>query len=122
MAVDYGLEILVDNTITGTADKYAELVRRLLQKLEGDTLSIVYAASYSAGSTSTNETTLTVGGTGTVGFAIRIIVDETAYGADKLVKLIRRILHVLESETLTIAHTAGYTEGDRAYQLSITVS
>lgn len=122
MATNFGLEILIDNSISGTDDKYAEIVRRLLQELETDTVNVTYAASYSAGSSSTNEVTITVGGTGTVGFGIRLTLDDAVYGTDDLVSLIRRVLQVLETETLTIAFTAGYTAGDRAYQLSIAVS
>jgi len=96
MATNFGLEILIDNSISGTDDKYAEIVRRLLQELETDTVNVTYAASYS--------------------------LDDAVYGTDDLVSLIRRVLQVLETETLTIAFTAGYTAGDRAYQLSIAVS
>lgn len=75
-----------------------------------------------------------MGGTGTVGFAIRLTVDRAALGQGNTVSLVRRVLQTLESETLTIVNggdgdgTAAanpgneYTAGDRAYQLSIAVS
>jgi len=122
MAVDYGIEILIDVTISGVADKYADILQRILRTLASDTLSVTYAASYSAGSGSTNEITITVGGTGTVGFGIRIIVDETAYTPAKMLALELRVLRALSSEATTVAHAAGYTAGDRAYQATITVS
>ena len=58
MAVDYAIEVLVDSTVS--ADKKAEIVRRLLQVLESQTLSVAYAATYAAGTTSVNQQTLTV--------------------------------------------------------------
>ena len=124
MAVDYAIEILIDNTITGTTDKYAEIYRRVLQCLESDTTPQTLAAAYSAGSTSKNQVTLQVGGTATVGFAIRITVDETSYTSDKLATLVRRVIQCLESETLKISHssTGAYVAGDRAYNSSIALS
>lgn len=58
MAVNYGIEVLVDAAVS--ADKKAELVRRLLQVLESQTLSVAYATTYAAGTTSVNQQTLTV--------------------------------------------------------------
>ena len=58
MAVNYGIEVLVDSTVS--ADKKAEITRRLIQVLESQTLSIAYAAAWAAGTTSVNQQTLTV--------------------------------------------------------------
>jgi hypothetical protein len=119
VAVDYGVEILVG--ATPSDDKKADIVRRVLQSIDAHTLSIVYAASYSAGSSSTNEVTLTVTG-GTVDFGIRVLVDESAFGTGKLAPLVRALIQALESESPTISHAAAYASGDRAYNLVITVT
>ena len=58
MAINYGIEILIDAAVT--ADKKAEIVRRIIQVLEYRTLSVAYAATYAAGTTSVNQQILTV--------------------------------------------------------------
>lgn len=131
MAVDYAIELLIDNSISGTTDTYASLLRKVLAALESETVAVTYAASYSAGTTSRNAVTITVGGTGTVGFAIRVTFDRTAYGQDKVPTMLRRVIAALEAEALTIkgggdgdgtAGTNEYVAGNRAYQASIAVS
>ena len=131
MAVDFGIELLVDNSISGTTDKYPEILRRVLQTLESETLAVTYAASYSAGTTSRNALSLAVGGTGTVGFAIRVTMDRAAIGQDKAVEVLRRVIQTFESEALTMfgggdgdgtVGTNEYVAGDRAYNASIAVS
>jgi len=119
MAVDYGLEVLIDSSVTTT--NKAKIVRKILLALEPNTLSVAYATTYTAGAGSTNEVTLTVGGA-SPDFGIRIIIDETAYSTDKLPNLVQKILRTLAQETLTIAHAAAYAAGTRAYNLVITVS
>jgi HEAT repeat protein len=119
MAIDYGIEILVDSSVA--ADKKAELVRRVIQLLESETLSLAYATTYSAGSTSVNNNTITVGGA-SPDLGIRIILDTAVVGTDKAPKILRRVIQGLESETLTIAHAATYAAGDRTYNLTITVT
>lgn len=57
MAVDFGIRVEIDSTVS--ADKKAELVRRVIQVLEDQTLSIVYAASYLDG-TGTDQLTINV--------------------------------------------------------------
>ncbi len=119
MAINVGYEILVDSSLS--ADKKAELVRRILQSLEHKTLSVVYAASYSAGGSSTNQATITVGGAST-DFGFRIIFDSVVIGTDEVSDILRILTQVLDNETLTIAHASSYTAGSRAYQLTITLT
>ncbi len=119
MAVNTGYEILLDTTTT--ADKRAEIVRRVLQALEHKTLSMTNTAAYSAGSTSTNQATITVGGA-TAAYAIRVIFDSAVIGTDEVSDILRILSQVLDSETLTIAYAASYTAGDRAYNHTITVT
>ena len=59
MATDYGIEILLDGASV-TADEKASIVRRIVQTLEHRSLSITYSTTYSAGSGSTNQISLTV--------------------------------------------------------------
>lgn len=119
MATDYGIEILVDSSQTD--DQKSDVLREVLQALAVDTLALVYAASYSAGSSSVNEQTVTVGGA-SPDYGIRVVLDETVYGTNKLPNLVQRILQALAARTLTIANAATYTAGDRAYQVVITVT
>ena len=119
MAIDYGIEILVDTSVS--ADEKAGIVRRVIQLLEIQTLSIAYATTYASGTTSTNQNTITIGGA-TPDFGIRVIMDSAVIGADTVPSILRKIIQGLEPETLTIAHAASYTVGDRTYNLVITVS
>jgi len=119
VATDYGVEILGDSSLS--ADDKSDIVREVLQSLSIDTLSLVYAATYVAGSTSTNEVTVTVGGT-SADFGIRVVLDESAYGTNKLPDLVKRLLQALAARTLTIAHAAAYAAGDRTYNIVITVT
>ena len=92
-----------------------------MQILESLTLTIVYATTYAAGTTSTNQNSITVGGA-TTDFAIRVIMDSAIVGTDKVPSILRRLIQGLESEVLTIAHAAAYTAGDKTYNLVITVT
>lgn len=120
MAINVSTEILVGGNIA-THKKTAEIPRRILQALEHKTLSIAYAATYSGGSNSTNQVTLTIG-SGTVDFGIRVILDSAAVGTDEVSNIHRILEQVLDSETLTISNASSYTAGSRAYNLVITVT
>ena len=120
MAINYGIEILIDNTIA--ADKNTDVVRRVMHILGGHTRTTTYVATYSAGSTSVNQVTITVGGTGTVGIAIRVTWDTAVIGTDITPEIVRKVIRMLESEALTIAHAATYTAGNRAYNVKIVLT
>ena len=120
MAITNGYEILVGANVA-THKKTAEIPRRILQVIEHRTLSVAYAASYSAGGSSTNQLTLTVG-TGTVDFGIRIIFDSAVIGADKVSEILRIVSQVLDSEDLVTTHASSYTAGSRTYNLVITLT
>jgi len=119
MAVNVGYEILIDSGVS--ADNQAGITRKIIQILEPQTLSVAYATTYAAGSGSTNQATITVGGA-TAGFAIRIIMDSAVVGTGVVPKLLRQLIQILESETITIAHAAAYAAGTRTYNLTITVT
>lgn len=119
MATDFGLEILVDSSVSD--DDKSNILRRVLQALAQDTLAVAYATTYSAGSSSTNEVSLEVGGT-SEDYGIRIVLDESAYGTNDLPKLIRRILQALTPYAVVFIGAASYTAGDRTYNVTITVT
>ena len=120
MAINVGYEILVDSSVA--ADKWSELIARVLKALSRNTRTTTTpAAAYSAGSTSTNQATITVGGA-TTGTAIRVVCDSAVVGTDVVPEILRKIVQALEPETLTIAHATSYTAGDRAYNILITLT
>ena len=55
-------------------------------------------------------------------FAIRVIMDSAVVGADVVPELVRRVIQVLEPETLVLTNAATYTTGDRTYNLVATVT
>lgn len=55
-------------------------------------------------------------------FAVRVIMDSAVVGADRVPELVRRVIQVLESETLALTNAATYTAGDRTYNLVVTVT
>jgi len=119
MAVNVGYEILVDSSVTD--DKKAEIVRRIIQVLEPQTLSIAYVTTYAGGSGSTNQASVTVGGA-SPDLGIRVIMDSAVVGTGVVAKLLRQLIQALESETITISHAVAYAAGSRAYNLTITVT
>lgn len=57
MAVDYGIRVLIDSTVSD--DVKAEIVRKVIQVLEEHTLALTHNASYAAGS-ATDQVEITV--------------------------------------------------------------
>ena len=53
---------------------------------------------------------------------MRVIMDSAVVGADRVPELVRRVIQVLESETLALTNAATYTAGDRTYNLVVTVT
>lgn len=119
MAINVGYEILVSSSVS--ADTKAEIVRKVIQILEYKTLSIAYATTYAAGSSSTNQATITYGG-GSANFGIRVTMDSAVVGTDVVPDLLSKLLQILAVGTLTISHAAAYTAGSRTYNLVITVT
>ena len=119
MATNYSIEILID---TDDQDKRTEIVLRVLQALSQYTRTTTYVATYSTGSSSTNQVTLTVVETGTVNIGIRITWDTAVIGTDETPEVVRKVLQALSSETLTVAHASSYTAGDRAYNVTVALA
>ena len=119
MAVNVGYEVLVDSSVS--ADAKAGLIRRIIQALEPQTLSLAYATTYATGSDSTNQATITVGGA-SPDLGVRVIMDSAVVGTGVVAKLLRQLILILESETITIGHAAAYAAGSRTYNVTITVT
>ena len=119
MGINVGYEVLIDTSVT--ADKKAELTRRIIQILESQTLSIAYITTYSANADSTNQATIAVGGA-SPNLGIRIIMDSAVVGTGTVPVLLRQLIQILETETITIAHAAAYAAGTEVYNLVITVT
>jgi len=118
MAVDIGYEILIGTAIT--ADKKAALTNRVLQILQPESLSIVYAATYATGAGSTNQATIS--NDVTPNFGIRVIMDKAVVGDKKVASLLKKLIGILLSETIVLTHAAAYAAGTRVYNLTITVT
>ena len=119
MAVDIGYEILIATAVS--ADKKADLVSRVMQVLQTETLSVAYATTYAAGSGSTNQASIAVGGA-SPNLGIRVIMDKTVVGTKKVADLLQRLISVLLTETIVLTHAAAYAAGTRAYNVTITVT
>jgi len=118
MSVDTGYEILVGTAIA--ADKKADIASRVLQVLQSETLSVAYATTYAAGTTSKNQASIANGVTPT--FGIRIIMDSAVVGDKKVADILQRLIAVLLTESIAITFYASYTAGDRVYNMTITVT
>ena len=119
MAINYSIAINVYDSVS--ADKQATLVRRILQVLESQTLSIEYHNAYDAGLNSTSQISFEIG-SGSINFAIRVIFDTDVIGS-RHSGIVRRIFQVLEGEPPTaIYHAESYNQGTRVYNLVITLS
>ena len=119
MAINTGYEILIATAVS--ADKKAELVSRIMQVLQTETLSVAYATTYAAGSGSTNQASIAVGGA-SPNLGIRIIMDSAVVGDKLVAALLQRIIAVLLTETIALTHAAAYVAGTRAYNMTITVT
>jgi len=118
MAVNVGYEVLVGTAIS--ADKKADIASRVLQVLQAETLSVTYATTYAAGTTSTNQASILNSATPT--FGIRIIMDSAVVGTNKVADILQRLIAVLLTETISISHAVAYAAGNRVYNMTITVT
>jgi hypothetical protein len=119
MAVDLAFEVLITSGVT--ADKKADIARKVLSALASHTLSLGHAASYSAGSTSRNAVGIEVGGT-SPDYGIRVSID-SGVSDDNKANILRKLLAALAGESLKIVpNTTIYTAGNRAYNTTVTVT
>ena len=121
MAINTGIEILVHSGVG--ADKWPDIAQRVINVLGGSYTRTMTtpAATYAAGSSSTNEVSITVGGA-TTDRAIRIVWDDAVVGTDALSDITAKINTVLGNEVLVPTHAAAYAAGTRAYQILLTLT
>jgi len=119
MATNVGYEILV--ATASSADKKAKILHRVLQVLGCRTTALIYAATYSDGTTSVNQASISVGGS-SPNFGIRITMDSAVVGTGEVPVILRQLIQCLECETITLANAASYVSGDRAYNVTIAVT
>jgi hypothetical protein len=119
MATNVGYEILV--ATAATADKKAEVLQRVLQVLSYRTTAVTYVVTYSAGTSSVNQASISVGGS-SPDFGIRVTMDSAVVGTGEVPVILRQLIQCLECETITFANAASYTAGDRAYNVTIAVT
>lgn len=58
-------------------------------------------------------------------FAIRVRMDENGTGgvtSDQIPEVVRKVIQILGSESLAIAHAASYTAGNRTYNAVVDVN
>lgn len=118
MAVDTGYEILVGSSVS--ADKHASILTSILQVVSSRTRSITYAATYSAGTTSVNQATISIGTT--VDLGIRLIMDSAVVGTAYVASLLGSLITVLSNEGVTLTNGASYVAGNRAYNVTVTLT
>lgn len=123
MAIDYGIEILIDD---GESDDFkAQALRRILNVLDRHTVALTtLATTYVTGANDVNFTTISVGDEQpiTADFGIQILFEIATVGADIVPEIERALIQIFERDTISISHAAAYTDGTRVYNAQITVS
>jgi late competence protein required for DNA uptake (superfamily II DNA/RNA helicase) len=107
----------IDESVLGTT-KTASLLRKIIQVLEDRTLDITFAATYVAG---TNQDVIVAVDTQTsvdIGF---LVIINTSVSDDKTAELTRRLLQVVESETIAVTYSDSSFAG-QTNQITIAVS
>ena len=123
MAVDFAIRVIMDEGGAGgiSADKIPEIVRRVIQVLEPETLALTHAqTTYTAG-TKVYNAAISVGTVTVADYGIGIEVDSTV-SADKKAEILRRVLQVLESESLSVATGVYAHNADSKNQIVLTVT
>ena len=118
MAVNIGYEILVATAVS--AGKKAEIIGRVSQLLQSRTLSIAYAATYSAGTGDALQATISIGSS--PDFGILLLMDSAVVGTTFVASLLSQLISVLLAETIVLSHASGYTDGSRTYNVTITIT
>lgn len=118
MAINVSYEVLVASSVSD--DTKANILRKVIQVLSPQTLAVT-TGTYSAGASSTSQTSIEVGGA-SEDWGIRVVMDSAVVGTTTVAKILRRLIQVLEGETLVLVHTASYTAGSRTYNALITVT
>ena len=103
MATDFAIRVRMDEAGSGgvPSDQVPEVVRKVLQVVESETLAITHAASYAVG-TRTYNVVVDVNTITAADYGIEILVDSTVT-ASKKATLLRKILQVLSAYTLALS-------------------
>ena len=123
MANDFGIRIIMDEGGAGgmPSDQVPEVVRKVIQLLESETLAITNAAAYVDGSRVYN-VTLSLNTIVAADYSIEILIDSTV-STNKKVELLCRLLQSLATYTLTLVLATTYSAGTSdTSQVSITVT
>jgi len=129
MATNYGVEVTIDSSVS--ASDFCRILDALLRglvnapKTGGATITCTatFAAAYAAGTTSKNQTSYTFGGA-SADRAIRVVWDTAVIGTDETPIINSLIERLVRWGTITVSHssTGAYVLGDRAYQVTLTLS
>ncbi len=120
MAINMGFEILVASAVS--ADTKADILQRVLSATAHRTQALTYAATYSAGTTSRNLVSIEVGGT-SEDYGIRVVMDSAVVGTTTYSQILADLLKIVQDQTLTlVAQVTAYTAGDRAYNVTATLT
>lgn len=119
MAITHGFEVLVDSSVS--ADAKSDILDAVLRVLRGYTLSLVYAATYAAGTTSVNQVGIEISGT-SEDYGIRVVMDSAVVSNAAVLKILAGLINVLRARTIVPVFAATYTAGDRTYNVTVTVT
>ncbi len=118
MATDKGYEILVGSSIS--ADKHASILATILRVIPPKARTVTFNTTYAAGTTSVNQATIAIGTT--VDLAIRVTMDSAVVGTEYVARLLSNLIKALNPEGITLTYGAGYTAGNRTYNVTIAIA
>lgn len=119
MAINVGYEILVDSSVS--ADTKADIAKNVIAALSSETLSIAYATTYAVGTSTTNQASFAVGGA-SPNMGIRVIMDSAVVGTNVVARILKRMINLLDGQTIVLSHAVSYVAGTRTYNLTVTVT
>jgi formyltetrahydrofolate synthetase len=121
MAIDYGIEILVASTET---DDAKQEILNLIQSVLQDYTMAHTTATWSAGSSTTNQMSIEVTNA-TEDYGIAILMDSGTFGETEVISVLRKILSILDDGERILKWVVtgtGYTAGSRAYDHTLTLT
>ena len=111
---DTGFEILIDSSLS--EDKKAAILRSITQVLNRYDCEISYNATYDAGSSSTNQVSINVGGA-SEDYGIRVYFDASV--RTDYPSILSDLIEVVRRHSLTLNANSSFTVGDRVYNAEI---
>lgn len=119
MAADYSISVLADVSEI-TADVIAELTAKMLAIIRWRTVTLVHAASYSAGGADNVRITVSAGGAVTVDWGFQILIDSTVSDRNKML-ITAQMIQALQPYTHDAIVTAAFSAGG-TYQVEATLT